>query len=372
MAKLIRIAENLFQVACQHPISDADVTEIIDFIRSNANCPRDLEVNVDYQLMHEFMASQPQMPAILEKWRPEFSSPDSLTEAQATEFLRTLLSAVESMGTLLDYDFYAGVTSARAHQWNDIHTYQPFPKQGWNLHLTTEGIGHYNCLRNHLVTTPGDVVLFSPTAFFDYQRSSEADVWTHRWIIFPTEPGWSDLLHWTEVGAGIYHTRVDSDTERSHLIALFEEIRQRSGVMTPLAQRLRRNLTEQILLRCYENHIAHNPAIVDDRVLNAIRFMEDNFHLDLSIEEISEQVHLSSSRLTKLFRQFTGVTPIKWRVEKRMARASQMLTHSLDPINIIAEKVGYPDPLYFTRCFRQQFDCSPREYRKKYLYEESV
>lgn len=367
MINLVRISISLFQVVSQKPIGDTESREVAEFIQSIGNCPRPLVQNFDFPAIRELISVQPKIPAIRRKWAPVFSQSRGITEAQATKFIRRILNASESVEKILDYGYYAGLTTTSAQQWNDIHTYRPFLKQGWTLHLTSAGMGYYNCLRNRLETRPGDFILLSPAALFNFQRSKQVDHWNHHWLIFPAEPEWLNLLRWTEIGAGIYHTCVDNDAQRSNIIALFEEIRQLSADVDPSSRRLRRNLTEQILIRCYEKHKYSNPTVVDDRISNAIRFLEGNFHMEVSVDDIAKHAHLSNSQLTKLFRRFTGITPIKWRDERRMAQASQMLTHSLDPINIVAEKAGYQDPAYFSRCFHRQFHCSPKQYREKYL-----
>ncbi|WP_369809177.1 helix-turn-helix domain-containing protein [Oceanicoccus sp. KOV_DT_Chl] len=67
-----------------------------------------------------------------------------------------------------------------------------------------------------------------------------------------------------------------------------------------------------------------------------------------------------------LFSSNKPASIIKWRDEKRIAYACQLLAHSNKPINTIADQVGYSDPLYFTRCFRRQMGSSPRQYRCSY------
>ena len=367
MNDFIRVATSLFQVIKNIPVTKIESNEILHYIQSIGNCPRALTSDFELVNIQKLISKQPQIPTILKQWSIVFTKPSSPTKAQAIEFFRIILSAIESMEKILDYEFLAGVTTAQAGHWNDLNTYQPLPKQGWTLHFTSSGAGHYDCLRNQVETIPGDFILLSPSAFFNYQRSRQSEQWVHHWVVFPIKSEWLELLQWSEVGAGIYHTRVDKDSERLQLIGLFEEVQHLSAFNTPFANRLRINLTEQILIRCFDNHSTHNPTVVDDRILKAIRYLEDNYSFEISIENIAQHIHLSNSQLTKLFRQFTGVTPIKWLTEKRMAQASRELTHSLDPINIIADRVGYQDPLYFTRCFHKQFNCSPRDYRKRYL-----
>lgn len=48
-----------------------------------------------------------------------------------------------------------------------------------------------------------------------------------------------------------------------------------------------------------------------------------------------------------------------------MNRSKELLETTNQPIKIIAYSVGYLDPLHFSKAFRQYYDCSPSQYRKK-------
>ncbi len=46
----------------------------------------------------------------------------------------------------------------------------------------------------------------------------------------------------------------------------------------------------------------------------------------------------------------------------RMQRAAELLTHTELPVIQVAQSVGYEDPLYFSRVFRQRWGVSPTIY----------
>jgi AraC-like DNA-binding protein len=61
----------------------------------------------------------------------------------------------------------------------------------------------------------------------------------------------------------------------------------------------------------------------------------------------------------------TGVTPGKLIREIQLESAAEYLIHSVRNITTIAEQCGFDDPGLFSRSFRKQFGCPPREYRKR-------
>ncbi len=83
----------------------------------------------------------------------------------------------------------------------------------------------------------------------------------------------------------------------------------------------------------------------------------------LSINAISEHVHLSSSYVCTLFRSQTGKTLSQYITDFRMEKASQLLSDPRNRIQEVAEAVGYADSNYFSKAFRKAFGASPSEYR---------
>jgi transcriptional regulator GlxA family with amidase domain len=65
-----------------------------------------------------------------------------------------------------------------------------------------------------------------------------------------------------------------------------------------------------------------------------------------------------------LFRRQTGFAPIDFVIRLRVQHACRLLDTTELSIGEIAERVGYPDPYYFTRCFRRVMGRAPRLYRK--------
>lgn len=61
-----------------------------------------------------------------------------------------------------------------------------------------------------------------------------------------------------------------------------------------------------------------------------------------------------------------GTTPSAYISEVRLERAAQWLRHgSTRSITEIAMSAGFNDSAYFSRCFRNRFGCSPRDWRQR-------
>jgi AraC-like DNA-binding protein len=97
----------------------------------------------------------------------------------------------------------------------------------------------------------------------------------------------------------------------------------------------------------------------------SIEYMKANIDKKLTAEEIAELFQYSSSHYNAIFRKTTGLSPINYFIKMKIHYACQMLSQSELKIKEIAGKIGYDDPYYFSRLFKQFMNKSPKEYRKK-------
>lgn len=101
-----------------------------------------------------------------------------------------------------------------------------------------------------------------------------------------------------------------------------------------------------------------------------IRQAKEYIHLHyakpLTLEEISEQVGLSPTYFSTVFKKDTGMTFLEYLSERRMEEAKTLLKETQLPIAGICEQVGYSDLRHFTKLFIKNSGLKPNEYRKIY------
>ena len=86
-------------------------------------------------------------------------------------------------------------------------------------------------------------------------------------------------------------------------------------------------------------------------------------HPEFDKELFAEKMQVSKSTLQRMMRTITGLTPLQYIRSVQYASAIDLLSNSSMSIKIIAHTVGFSDPKYFSRCFRQDFGLTPHEYR---------
>lgn len=99
-------------------------------------------------------------------------------------------------------------------------------------------------------------------------------------------------------------------------------------------------------------------------VTKAKEYVEENYaNCDLSIEMVCGYLNVSAAYFSTVFKKETGKTFINYLTDYRMEQAVELLLTENEKTYIIAEKVGYSDPNYFSYVFKKQFGMSPSKYK---------
>jgi len=92
-------------------------------------------------------------------------------------------------------------------------------------------------------------------------------------------------------------------------------------------------------------------------------YLQENICNLLTLDEMAEFVGLSKFYFAKKFQQVTGISPIKYFMEKKIQYACYRLDSTDDNIKEVAKHLGYEDPYYFSRLFKNVMGLSPKQYR---------
>ncbi len=114
----------------------------------------------------------------------------------------------------------------------------------------------------------------------------------------------------------------------------------------------------------------HSPSstskpTIEDIFLQKLRAAVENRLGDtgLSIPELSREMIMSHTQLYRKLKALTGKTPSQFIRTLRLKKAMQLLKTSESNISEIAYEVGFSDPNYFSRMFKQEFGKVPGEVR---------
>ncbi len=90
----------------------------------------------------------------------------------------------------------------------------------------------------------------------------------------------------------------------------------------------------------------------------------------LSLEGMAQQFSISSSYLSRTFKDKTGVTFSQYIWQLRRDEVIRQITETDDPLKDIIVRVGYLDTANFIRKFKKEMGCTPGQYRKLHRGEE--
>ncbi len=96
-------------------------------------------------------------------------------------------------------------------------------------------------------------------------------------------------------------------------------------------------------------------------------YIVENFDRDISVADAAGYVFLSQGYFTRAFRDETGMSPMAFLMQVRVARACKLLEQRDIKISGIASMVGFSSPQRFNAAFRKHTGMTPMEYRKNRL-----
>ncbi|MDA3955468.1 response regulator [Oceanispirochaeta sp.] len=104
----------------------------------------------------------------------------------------------------------------------------------------------------------------------------------------------------------------------------------------------------------------------EDLIDEITEYITLNYNKPLSNQSLSNQFGLVPSRVSKIFKKKKGISPAEFLLKIRMIQARDHLLQDKDLLTReVALMVGYSDPLYFSRVFKNFFGKSPSQIRKE-------
>jgi AraC family transcriptional regulator len=127
------------------------------------------------------------------------------------------------------------------------------------------------------------------------------------------------------------------------------------------------NLLAIYIAEKYTNIASERPDYHGGLPIARLRKIEDyvRAHLieSISLETLAELAELSPFHFSRVFKQSTGMTPLKFVIRERMLRAQQLIRETSRSLIEIALEVGYTSPSHFAEVFRRTVGMAPSEFR---------
>lgn len=145
----------------------------------------------------------------------------------------------------------------------------------------------------------------------------------------------------------------------------FEILLSRIRNLITLRASLQKSSGKKIDVKASEIQIA---SLDETLIKNAVKLVEEKLaDPDFSVEDLSRELGMSRVHLYKKLLALTGKSPLEFIRTLRLQRAAQLLDKSQLTVAEIAYKVGFNNPKYFAKYFKEEFNMLPSNYasRKK-------
>lgn len=118
------------------------------------------------------------------------------------------------------------------------------------------------------------------------------------------------------------------------------------------------------VLRAAEGRVAEHHAGASPVVARALEFVHRRGASGISLRDVANHVARSPAHVASLVKNATGVTVVGWITRARMSECRQLLLHTDESVETIAERVGFGSPSHFHRAFKRAHGAPPGEWRR--------
>lgn len=126
------------------------------------------------------------------------------------------------------------------------------------------------------------------------------------------------------------------------------------------------------LLRIYKDAmdkiflLVQRDGIDETRVIAKIKnLVGKEYSKDISLNDVAEEVNLTPSYVSYIFKKETGQSLVKYITDVRMSKAKKLLEESDLKVLQIAKRCGYENQSYFNRLFKNYYGTTPKQLREK-------
>ena len=229
-------------------------------------------------------------------------------------------------------------------------------KESYLLFYTFAGAGFVRQNNRTVTIRHGQMLLMDCTAPQSYGTSPDADHWYHLWAHVE--------------GSGVEATArrlglpaltpisVSRSRTQPHFDTIVERLEQGGVENEEIVGMAVHSLLSGLLIAR-----SRTGTPVDSPVVLARNYVAMHYAEPLSVEDIARAAAVSSSYLTRLFRQQMETSPHDYLLRYRITRAKQLLAETELPVGDIAKQVGFTSESNFSYRFSRMCDITPRAYR---------
>ena len=244
------------------------------------------------------------------------------------------------------------------------HSFGPTERTLYVIHFVRRGRGRFCIGGKEYSITAGEAFLISPgeTTFYE---ADEKQPWEYWWIGFQGIKAYEYILNagFDKYTPVIHVDGMDqiigciNNMLEAHQLTIANDLRRKSELMRVFAHLIEENGKKQKEVSGYD----YPGAIY---VRQAVDYLTYHYHERIKINELADYIGINRCYLTNSFKKQLGMSPQEYLVRLRMDKAASLIRNTGLSVSEIAARVGYEDPLAFSKIFRLKYGVSPRKWRE--------
>ena len=101
-------------------------------------------------------------------------------------------------------------------------------------------------------------------------------------------------------------------------------------------------------------------ASVEPWKIDIIGFLENNYTLELSIEDMARCTGRSTATFKRDFAKVSNLTPHCWLIKRRLRAARELLSNDeAASVTEVCYRVGFKNLSHFSRCYKAEYGLAP-------------
>ena len=258
----------------------------------------------------------------------------------------------------------------------------------WHWHeefeyiLAVQGPLNVNVGKTRLTLQTGQGVLINSGVLHAVEQAGTSGAMLHSGVFHPRLVGGMDTIFWQKLirpllqpGAPAFFWLEEEEPRQRQVLAHLrnawnavaeEPFDYENQVRYHLSAALR-----LLSIQCADEKrkVSRQEQIAAERMKQMLRFVEEHYAEELTVERIAADAALSESACLRSFRQVLGITPIQYVKQFRVEKAAELLRSTQLKTGEIGAECGFADGSYFIKTFREIKHCTPKEYRKRFEKE---
>lgn len=218
-----------------------------------------------------------------------------------------------------------------------------------------DGEGSVTVKNTEYALTKGHALILPPFAPHEYGQAGDTP-WHTLWITYNGRAAAECF------GFGSEIRDLSAIPFKEHFVSLLSQKQEKSF------RRKTSSELYELLLYCDEcptqDGMLGNPRN-EEGIFKVISYISENYTKTIELRELASISELSEGHLCRVFKEYTHMRPVEYVTHIRIEKSKTLLLTFPDAsISSIARKVGFDDPSYFSKIFKDKCSVTPSEFRQ--------